>query len=152
MLVRKAKAQDCKAIPRHAVRRCITNNYSPSDRRNYTQNGEKTRRYRDLQSATTKRHFPHLECGRAKCLQIEFGGAKPRQPTRITIIFNERASESINYSYPTLRDPFGPARGSGPGLSPGATVPVRRRPTRGPRRAAAHRAGPTLFVACFFRY
>ena len=76
-LVRKAKAQDCKAIPRHAVRRCITNNYSPSDRRYYTQNGEKTRRYRDLQSATTKKHFPHLLCSQAKYLQIEFGGAKP---------------------------------------------------------------------------
>ena len=91
----QGKAQDCKAIPRRAVRRCITNNYSPPDRRDDTQNGEKTRRYRNLQSATTKRHFPHLECGRAKCLQIEFGGAKPRQPTRITLIFNERAFESI---------------------------------------------------------
>ena len=100
--VRKAKAQDCKAIPRHAVRRCITNNYSPSDRRNYTQNEErvlissksgkasvencslsatpiaytqneeKTRRYRDLQSATTKRHFPHPQCSQAKYHQIKF--------------------------------------------------------------------------------
>ena len=97
----QGKAQDCKAIPRRAVRRCITNNYSPSDRRNDTQNGDKTRRYRNLQSATMKRHFPHLECGRAKCLQIEFGGAKPRQSPRITFIFNERAFESINHT--TLR-------------------------------------------------
>ena len=40
-------------------------------------NGEKTRRYRDLQSATMKRNFPHLQCSQAKYLQIKFGGAKP---------------------------------------------------------------------------
>ena len=39
------------------MRQCITNNYSPSDRRNYTPNGEKTRRYRDLKSATTKKNI-----------------------------------------------------------------------------------------------
>ena len=40
-------------------------------------NGEKTRRYRKLQSASTKIHFPHLRCSQAKYLQIKFGGAKP---------------------------------------------------------------------------
>ena len=53
------------------MRRCITNKYSPSGRRNDTQNGEKTRRYRDLQSATTKKHFPHLQCSQAKYLQVQ---------------------------------------------------------------------------------
>ena len=56
----------------------LQNNYSPSDRRNCTPSEQrKTRRYRDLQSATTKRHFPHLQCSQAKYLQIKFGGAKP---------------------------------------------------------------------------
>ena len=40
-------------------------------------NGEKTRRYRNLQSATTKIHFSDLQCSQAKYLQITFGGAKP---------------------------------------------------------------------------
>ena len=53
---------------------------------------------RKLQSATTKLHFPHFLYGPAIYLQMKFGGAKPRQPTRSTLIFNERAFESINYT------------------------------------------------------
>ena len=43
----------------------------------HRRNEAKTRRYRDLQSATKKKHFPHLQCSRAKYHQIQFGGAKP---------------------------------------------------------------------------
>ena len=43
---------------------------------------------------------------RRKTPQIQFGGAKPRQPKRRTLIFNGSACESINYSYPTLEPVF----------------------------------------------
>ena len=40
--------------------------------------GGKTRRYRELQSATTKNtYFPHLQRSQAKYHETKFGGAKP---------------------------------------------------------------------------
>ena len=98
--IRKAKAEDCKAIPRHAVRRCITNNYSPSDRRKNTASPKATERYHE------KTHFPHLQCSQAKYHQTKFGGAKPddlldsllfRDITRYYILRCEVISYNIIY-------------------------------------------------------
>ena len=151
LFVRKANAQDCTAIPRHAVRRCITNNYSPSDRRYYTQNGEKTRRYRNLESATTKKHFPHLQCSQAKYIfrtfnvvrrntsKIKFGGFRPddlndslsfstkEQLKALTILpyatLRPRARLSIYSNHP---------RRLRPNVGVGQDLPERRRPLRSP--------------------
>ena len=78
MFVRKAKTQDCKAIPRHAVRRCITNNYSPSDRRFYIQNGAKKNGDTETYKALPRKDiFRTFNVVRRNTSKIKFGGSKP---------------------------------------------------------------------------
>ena len=93
------------------MRRCITNNYSPSDRRFNIQNGAKKNGDTEAYKALPRKEiFRTFNVVRRNTSKIKFGGSKP-DDLNDSLSFSTKEQLKALTNYPTLSDPFGPERG-----------------------------------------